>query len=256
MTSPLFELTMARLREFVREPEALFWAFVFPIIMSVALALAFPNTRRTVTIGIRPGNGAPEAQRILADVPGLALKEIPPDGEARAIREGEIDLVVVPTSPPTYRYDGNRDESRLARLTVDEALQRAAGRRDPMTARDETLDVPGSRYVDWLVPGIVGMGIMSTGMWGIAFSIVQTRMRKLLKQLVASPMRRRDYLVAQVLARLIFLLPEVAVPLAFGALVLGVPIRGTPWAIAAVSVVGALAFGGRALLAASQILRS
>jgi ABC-type multidrug transport system permease subunit len=96
------------------------------------------------------------------------------------------------------------------------------------------------------------MGIMSTGMWGIAFSIVQTRMRKLLKQLVASPMRRRDYLVAQVLARLIFLLPEVAVPLAFGALVLGVPIRGTPWAIAAVSFVGALAFGGMALLAASR----
>ena len=110
---------------------------------------------------------------------------------------------------------------------VDDALKRAAGRADPWTAREEPVNVPGSRYIDWLIPGIVGMGIMSTGMWGVGFSIVQARMRKLLKRMVASPMRKREYLLAQLLARLVFLAPEVAVPLVFGVLAFGMPVNGS-----------------------------
>jgi ABC-type multidrug transport system permease subunit len=112
--------------------------------------------------------------------------------------------------------------------------------------------IAGSRYIDWLIPGILGMNIMSTGMWGIGFSIVQARIRKLLKRLVASPMRKREYLLAQMLARLVFLAPEVAVPLAFGSLVLGMPIRGSLGALGAVCVAGAVTFTALGLLAASR----
>lgn len=250
---PLIELTLTRLREFVREPEALFWAFVFPVVMSVAMAVAFPNRGTTpVVVGVSGAGDTASARHALTAVPGITVKDIAREDEEQAIREGQVDLILVPANPPVYRFDPARAESRTARAIVDDALKRAAGRRDPWTAKDEPMEVPGSRYVDWLLPGIIGMNIMSTGMWGISFSIVQARMRKLLKRLIASPMRRRDYLLAQVLGRLVLLGPEVAVPLAVGALALGVPIRGSLPAIGVVVLAGALAFGGLGLLAASR----
>jgi ABC-2 type transport system permease protein len=250
---PVVELTLARLREYVREPEALFWAFVFPIVMSVAMAVAFPaRGSRPVVVGVAAGSGFEMVSRTLRATPGVTVREIASEDEPRAIREGGVHLVVIPTDPPTYRYDPARDESRIARLVVDQALKAAGGRPEPWIAREEPLAVPGSRYIDWLIPGIVGMSIMSTGMWGIGFSIVQARIRKILKRLVASPMRKREYLTAQMLARLVFLAPEVAVPLAFGSLILGMPIRGSLGAVAVVCGVGAVAFATLGLLAASR----
>jgi ABC-type multidrug transport system permease subunit len=151
-----------------------------------------------------------------------------------------------------YRFDPARDESRVARLVVDNALKQAAGRTEPWSAREDVVQVAGSRYVDWLIPGIVGLNIMGTSMWGIGFSIVQTRMRKLLKRLVASPMLKREFLLAQVGGRLVLLAPEAGVPLLFGVFVLGLPIRGSIAATALVCLVGALAFGGIGLLLASR----
>ena len=250
---PLVELTLSRLREFVREPEALFWAFVFPIVMSVALAVAFPGRgSRPVPVGVGDGPRGEVVRRALSADPRIEVRDVPSRDEPRAIREGDVHVIVVPTEPPTYRFDPARDESRVARLVVDEALKRADGRRDPWRAREEPLVVAGSRYIDWLIPGILGMNIMSTGMWGIGFSIVQARIRKLLKRLVASPMRKSEYLLAQMVARLVFLAPEVAVPLAFGSLVLGMPVRGSLGAIGVVCMVGALTFTALGLLAASR----
>jgi ABC-type multidrug transport system permease subunit len=250
---PIVELTLARFREFVREPEALFWAFIFPIVMSVALAIAFPGQEsRPSVIGITEGQGADPLRAALSTHDGIVLRDVSRNDELRLIRDGDVHLVVVPGDPPTYRYDPDRAEARVARLVVDDALKRVAGRADPWTAQEEPVIVPGSRYIDWLIPGLLGMNIMSTGMWGIGFTIVQARLRKLLKRLAASPMRRSHYLLSQMLARLAFLAPEAVVPLAFGALVLGLPIRGSVISIAAVCVTGAFTFTGLGLLAASR----
>jgi ABC-type multidrug transport system permease subunit len=250
---PLIELARARLREFAREPEAVFWAFIFPILMSVTMALAFPgNGPKPAVVGIEPGTGAAAIRETLSHAPGVTVREIRPGDETRALREGEVHLLVVPTSPPTYRFDAARDESRVARLLVDDALKTAAGRGDPWSAREEPVQVAGSRYVDWLIPGIVGLTIMGTSMWGIGFSIVQSRMRKLLKRLVASPMRKSEYLLAQVGGRLVLLAPEAGVPLLFGVFVLGMPIRGSLVSLSIVCLVGALAFGSLGLLLASR----
>ncbi len=249
---PIVELTLTRLREFVREPEALFWTFVFPIIMSVVMAMAFPSRgAQPVPVGVAPGPRADAVRQTLAQAPAVALRDIA-GGEQRALREGMVHLIVVPTDPPTYQFDAARAESRTARLVVDDTLKRAAGRADPWTAREEAVDVPGSRYIDWLIPGMVAMGIMSNGMWGVGFSIVQARMRKLLKRMVASPMRKSEYLLAQLLARLIFLAPEVAVPLVFGVLAFGMPVNGTIAAIAVVTLIGSMAFGALGLLLGSR----
>jgi len=162
-------------------------------------------------------------------------------------------VIVVPSDPPAYQFDAARVESYTARLVVDDALKRAAGRTDPWVAREEAVEVPGSRYIDWLIPGMVAMGIMSNGMWGVGFSIVQARMRKLLKRMVASPMRKSEYLLAQLLARLIFLAPEVAVPIVFGVLAFGMPVNGSVGAIAVVTLIGSLAFGAMGLLIGSRV---
>ena len=250
---PLIQLTLARIREFVREPEALFWAFIFPVVMSVVMAVAFPASGSSpVVIGIAPGADARAVREALAAQPEITVRELAPGAEERALREGEVHLIIVPTIPPTYRFDPGREESRTARLLADDALKRSAGRADPWVAREEPQEIPGSRYIDWLIPGLVGLGIMSTSMWGIGFSVAQSRMRKVLKLLVATPMRRRDYLGAQMLARLMFLAPEVTVPVAFGVFVLNMPMRGSIAALVVVSVLGAVAFGALGLFVASR----
>lgn len=250
---PLAELTRARLFEFFREPEAIFWAFVFPILMAVALGFAFPSGGdESIPVGIEDGPESAGVASALEQAGGFDVHEVTAGEVTAALRDGEVHLVIVPGSPPTYRFDATRAESRLARLAVDDALKRRAGRSDPWEAREERLTIAGSRYVDWLIPGLLGMNVMSTGMWGIGFSIVQARMRKLLKRLVASPMRRRDYLMAQVFARLVFLGAEVSVLLGFGAFVFGMPLRGSLAAVAALAVIGALSFGGLGLLVASR----
>jgi ABC-2 type transport system permease protein len=250
---PLIELALARLREFAREPEAVFWAFIFPILMSVTMALAFPRGgTKPAIVGVEPGEGAAALRHVLSREPGIVLRDVPAGGETRALRQGEVHLLVVPAMPPVYRFDPARDESRVARLLVDDALKRAAGRTDPWVAREDPVEIPGSRYVDWLIPGIIGLSIMGTSMWGIGFAIVQARMRKLLKRLVASPMRKREYLLAQVAGRLVLLAPEAGVPLVFGVAVLGMPVRGSLFATATVCLAGALSFGGVGLLLASR----
>jgi len=246
------ELTLARLREFIREPEALFWTFLFPMIMSVAMALAFPaKGAQPVHVGIAPGPS--ELRQALSNDASIALRDIAPGNDLRALREGDVDVVVTPGPPPTYRFDPSREESRSARLVVDNALKRAAGRADPWTAREDAVTIAGSRYVDWLIPGIVCLGIMNNGMWSIGFMTVQARLRRLLKRLAASPMKKSEFLLAQLIARLLFLGPEVAVPLLFGVLVFRMPINGSIANIAVVSLLGALMFGAVGLLLGSRV---
>jgi ABC-type multidrug transport system permease subunit len=140
----------------------------------------------------------------------------------------------------------------MARLAVDGALQRAAGRTDRFTAREQRVEVVGSRYIDWLIPGLLGMNIMGTGMWSIGFSVVWARNRRLLKRLAATPMARSDYLLAQMLARLVFLVVEAGGLLGFAALVFKVPMSGSITALIVVVLTGAIAFAGLGLLVASR----
>ena len=251
---PVVELTRARLFEFVREPEALFWTFVFPILMVVTLGIAFPSTGEdAVIVGVEQSAGSEQLRETLGRVEGIVVREVAPGRVTQALRDGEAQVVVAPGNPPTYRFDPTRAESRLARLSVDAALKRATGRAEPWEAREDRIVVPGSRYVDWLIPGLLGMTIMSTGMWGIGFSIVQARLRKLLKRLVASPMRKRDYLLAHVFARLVFLVGEVGVLVAFGLLALDMPMRGSFASVVVLCLMGALSFGALGLLVASRV---
>jgi len=163
-----------------------------------------------------------------------------------------VQVIILPGPPPTYRFDPTRPESRLARLAVDGELQRLAGRTDRFTAGEQPMQVVGARYIDWLIPGLLGMNIMGTGMWSIGFAIVWARTKNLLKRLAATPMSRPQYLLAHILARMVFLGIEVGALLLFARLVFSVSTRGSLVLLAGVAVLGALAFGGIGLLVASR----
>ena len=250
---PLAALTLARFKLTIREPEMVFWVFVFPIVLALALGLAFQTRgEEPVPVAVRDMPGAAPVLAALEQAGGLEAFVTPGEDEAVLLRDGGAHLVVVPGSPPTYRYDAARPESRLARVLVDGALAGAAGHRPPWTARTEEVATPGSRYIDWLIPGLLGMNVMGSSMWGIGFGIVVARSRKLLKRMIATPMRRSHFLASLVLSRLAFLAVEMLALLAFAAWVFGVGNQGGLAALAAVALTGALAFGGIGLLTGSR----
>lgn len=251
--SSLYQLTRARVVEFLREPEAVFWVFFFPVLLAVALGVAFRNKPpEPVPVAVERGVEAEARLAALAAAPQLRAAVLDREEARRQLRIGRIDLVVLATDPPTYWLDPTRPESRLARLAVDAALQHAAGLEPRFIAAELALDERGSRYIDFLVPGLLGMNLMSTGMWAIGFSLVQQRVGKMLKLFVAAPMKRWQLLAAQMLSRLVFLALEVGVLVAFAVWALDVPLRGSLAAFAVVCLTGAGAFVGVGLLLAAR----
>jgi ABC-type multidrug transport system permease subunit len=247
------ELTIARVLEFVREPEAIFWVFVFPVLLAGVLGLAFRSRPpEPVPVAVVAGERGESRLDALSRDPDLQPRLLPEPEARQALRRGTVVLVVSGGPVPEYTFDPAQPDSRTARLAVDAALQRAAGRGDAFEAIRSEVTEPGSRYVDFLVPGLLGMNLMGTGMWGIGFSLVVARNGNLLKRFVAAPVRRSHLLAAQLLSRLVFLVPETAALLLFARLFLGVPIRGSLVLLGVVALVGALTFSGLGLLTAAR----
>jgi ABC-2 type transport system permease protein len=251
--APLVQLTLARMREFYREPEALFWVFGFPIVLAFALGIAFRNRGPgDLRIAVVQGAGDSAVAAALGREAGLAPTVLDSAAARLALRTGRVALAVTPGTPIVYRYDSTRTESRLARLAVDQAVQRAHGRADPAVVRDERVTEPGSRYIDFLIPGLLGMNLMGSGLWGVGFSVVQARTKKLLKRYMATPMRKSHYLMSYVLSRLVFLLLEITALVGFAWVMFHVGVRGSVVTLGAVTILGALAFNGIGMLVASR----
>ncbi len=284
--NPLVELTLARIREFVREPEAVFWVFVFPVLLAIALGIAFRNTGpEAVRVAVEalepqaPGSTTSRLMDGLARRSDIEAVLLSPEESALALRTGRVALVVrsaqpsvsfrdetasertapLPSAFPTperggvvYRYDPTRPESQVARLAVDDALQRAMGRKDVARVSDEAVVQRGARYIDFLIPGLVGLNLMGSGMWGLGFAVVQARTRKLLKLLAATPMRRTHFLLSFMLSRLIFLALEVVAVVGFGWMAFGVSVHGSILDLGVVSLVGSMTFAGLGLLVAAR----
>jgi ABC-2 type transport system permease protein len=251
MTDQLVQLTLVRIREFIREPEAVFWAIFFPILLTAGLGIAFRSRPADV---LQVATTSPALADALRRAPGLHLSELDAPAAEEQLRTGKIVLLAVPgpNGGVEYRYDDTNPEGRTARILADLAVQRAGGRVDPVPAQDSLVREPGSRYIDFLVPGLVGLGIMSNAIWGLGFSIVDSRRRKLTKRLVATPMSRAYYLLSFVIWRMIVLVVEVGVPVGFGALAFGVPVRGSLIDLTFICVLGSLSFNSLALLIASR----
>jgi ABC-type multidrug transport system permease subunit len=246
-----------RWHEFLREKEAVFWVFVFPVLMTFALGIAFRNTapdRTSVAIeGDATNQRVIELAHALAHSPEVTSTVLSPDDAAKALRSGKVSIVVRPQSSSyEYRFDPTRPESRTARLIVDDVLQRAKGRNDVVHTGEERVTEPGARYVDFLVPGLIGMNLMGSGLWGLGFTIVIARSRKILKRFAATPMRRSHYLLSFMLSRLVFLGLEVAAVVVFAWLVFGFTVRGSWLNVSLITLLGGFTFSGIGLFVAAR----
>ena len=252
---PLVELTFMRMREFMREKEAVFWVFIFPVLMTFALGIAFRNTAPDKTlVAIEAGTEqVSETANVLSRSPEISATVMSPDEAAQALRSGKVSIVVKPVNDTfEYHFDPTRPESRTARLLVDDVLQRGKGRTDVVHAGEQQITEPGARYVDFLVPGLIGMNLMGSGLWGLGFTVVIARSRKLLKRFAATPMRRSHYLLSFMLSRLVFLFLEVAAVVVFAWLVFGFTVRGSWLSVAFITLLGGFTFSGLGLLVAAR----
>jgi len=204
-----------------------------------------------------PGDSLPDKKLAARDPEKKsAIRATVLDREAalKGFHFGKYDLAIEasPDGSYTYYYDPARPESVLSRAEIDAALQAAAGRKDAVTTSAQSSSEPGSRYIDFLIPGLLGMNLMNSGMWGIGFALVEMRQRKLLKRFVATPMRRSDFLLALTSSRLVLMVIEVGLLLGFGVLVFHMRVQGSILSVVLLGSLGAIAFGGVGLLTACR----
>src|SRR6266481_7388762 len=272
-------LLWARILELKREPEVVFWVFIFPLLLAAGLGIAFRNKPADVTsVVVIAGDGAQKTLAMLQSSADRSSSDkrssdksssnkspseknstiratvLDRDAALSAFHVGKYDLVIEsnPDGSYTYYYDPARPESVLSRAEIDAALQSAAGRKDALTTSSHSSSEPGSRYIDFLIPGLLGMNLMNSGMWGVGFALVEMRQRKLLKRFVATPMRRSDFLLALTSSRLVLMVIEIVLLLSLGVVVFHMRVLGSLFTILLLATIGAVAFGGLGLLTASR----
>jgi ABC-type multidrug transport system permease subunit len=297
----LIELTSARIREFFREPAAIFWVYGFPLIMALSLGIAFrdrPQAKLNIDL-VAPGGDttAPAWWSTLQEDPRLTLHTPAPDAWTRRLRDAKTDLVLVApgmtgsssgsappsnappsNAPPSNATPSNetasngvaphetsaggpsgwqvwseprRADSLLAREVVENVLHRQTTA-PPPNFEPRELQEAGSRYIDFLIPGLLGMNLMGGGLFGVGFVLVDMRVKKLLKRFLATPLRHGDFLLSVMLSRLLFMLPEILALLLFSRFLFGVTVRGSYGELALLVLLGGFCFAGIGLLVASR----
>jgi ABC-type multidrug transport system permease subunit len=289
----LWQLVLTRIREFYRRPTAIFWVYIFPVLMAIVLGVAFSNPNvDEVRAGIVSDAHPALAQRVAdalarqqaeaangkTKITGLLISDI--EGR-RGLRLGRFTLLVIPRSASPgdtaatpssaqsatattalagalagvnleYLYDPGAPESYAGRWAVDDALQRAAGRREPLATHDARFEEPGSRYIDFVIPGLIGASLMSSGLWGVGFVVVDMRVRNLLKRFFTTPMSRADFLSGMIFSRMFFIVTEILLLLAVSRWLFDVRVLGSWLAVLFLIVLGSATFAAIGLLMASR----
>lgn len=258
---PLIELTIVRMKEFIREPEVLFWVFGFPVLLAVGLGIAFRSQPpEKSVVAVAQGLGSPRALEILRAAPDLSVQDLPPAEAIRALEKGKVDVVLTVDSSTraevlgkvSYTLDPMQPKSATAKLRADAAIQAGFGRRDVLEEREEHTTKTGSRYIDFLVPGLIGLNLMGSSMWGIGYAVVDARARKLMKRFRATPMISAHYLLAFIFSRFFLLFGELVLLLLFARLAFDVRVQGNYLELGLMAAMGAGSYAGLALLIAAR----
>lgn len=253
---PIIAFTIARLKEFVRRPEAMFWVYFFPVLMAIVLGVAFRNqTRESIVVDIVDGPQSEVVFQRLSNIDGIEVETFSPEESRLRLRTGKTMLAVKANESGddlTYEFDPQRPGSFEARNTVDSELQTVLGREDVFASEDVHFSEPGGRYIDFLIPGLLAMGLMGGGLWGVGFGIVDMRIRKLLKRFMATPMRRTHFLLSMLMSRLVFMVPQIIILLTFAWMYFDVRIYGSLLAFIVVILLGAFEFAAIGLLVGSR----
>jgi ABC-2 type transport system permease protein len=254
--SSLVQLVLARWRNFYRVPENLFWMFLFPVIMALVLGMAFREGHpEPVRIAVVRGAGSDAIYAAFSQSKDANAVLVDEAEALTQLRSAAVDLVIQPAAPGQprrYRFDPGREQGRLARIVADDLVQRSQGRVDPTRVHDETVRAVGERYIDFAIPGLLGLSIMTFGL-GIPLAIAEMRSRQLLKRLAVSPMPRTHFLLSLVIQRSLLLLVQLPMLLVVVWLMFGVRNRGSYFLLYACCLLGTAVFTSIGTLAAARV---
>ncbi len=254
---PLTELIKTRLREFYREPAIVFWVFVFPLVMAVGLGAAFRSKPQPTPVIAVVSDGSENGARLadaLIKSDRVEAKALDAANATEELARARVDLVVtIGENGAQYRFDPQKESGPVAKLITNQALQMAAGRTDPVATSDQAVTEPGSRYIDFLIPGLIGMNLMGSSMWGVGFNLVVARKRKLLRRYAVTPMRRTHFLLSYIFSRGLFLALELTLLVSFGVLIFGTKIQGSVPAFILLAILGAGAFASISLIIGARL---
>ena len=252
--NPLGELVKTRLREFMREPGYVFWVFGFPLLLAFGLGLAFREKKPEVPRIAVVAEADPARTRALFQSQLLEAESMPAQAAERALGRSKVDLIVDARGPEVVmRLDPTQEKSRLARVVTDDVLQRGGGRRDPVAVREQPVSEHGSRYIDFLLPGLIGLNLMGSSMWGIGFNLVLARKRRLLRRYAVTPMRHSHFLLAYFFSRSTFLALELALLVGFGKVIFDTTIQGSIPGLVVTAFLGAAAFAAISLVVGARL---
>ncbi|MBF0441062.1 MAG: ABC transporter permease [Oligoflexales bacterium] len=256
--NPLYQLVKMRILDFVRDPAAIFWTFGFPIVLAIGLGTAFhqqePLSGKIAVVG-------PAASRVIPALgtgKGIVLAKMDEAGAMMELNKGDLDLVLLAREnlerkiELDYHFDMMQPGALGIRCHINDSVQKYFGSLDSIPSKDIIGRERGGRYIDFLLPGLIGMNIMGSCMWGMGYNIVDSRRRKLLKRFAVTPMRRSHFLLSFFLSRLIFLFFEVVIITLFGYLAFDVRISGSLPALCFAALCSTMAFSGVSLLVASR----
>ncbi len=269
---PFFILTISHLKEFLREPGSVFWSFGFPILMAIGLGLAFSGKKEIMHgVALIPSSDPREAlvrnSFFGGDAPVDTLIEKRFDNENGNTRyafhitnwdkaevmmkRGQISSILTEDQGRiTYHYDPLNPEGELIQIQLSNFFK--YGHLGQDTGSIEPLKALGMRYIDFLIPGLMTLGVMMSIMWGVCYSLIEKRSKKLLRRMVATPMRKTDFMTAYWASRIILTLFDTMVLLAFSYYFFGIRIQGSITALILIFLAGNIAFFGLAILISSR----
>lgn len=274
----LWQLTIAHFKETIREPAVLFWGIVFPILMSLALGIAFTkkqNTERKVAVinssenyltdSILSKNKLDTTNGILSltveneKLGNTTMNFYPMSWEEAtiALKRGRINVILeVKNKHIEYHFDPVNTDAQLTYRFLSNILDNNT----PSTSEDEKyikpLTVTGTRYIDFLIPGLVGMGLMMSSMWGLSYSIIEKRSKKLLRRMVATPMKKSYFLISLITVRTAMNFIEALLLIVFAKIVFNISIEGSIPALLIFFIAANTAFAGLAIFISSRTAKT
>ena len=284
----LFELISAYFKEIIREPGVLFWGIAFPILMSLGLGIAFtkkPDIVRNVALiasSQSVSRMSDSSDKIISFLQNHAEKTetagstsetykiVIPDAKLGnttflfklttwqnamdLLKRGNLSIILdEKNGQGQYHFDPMNPDAQLTYLKLTE-LFGEKGRQSNLLKETnvEPLTVSGTRYIDFLVPGLIAMGIMMSCMWGLSYGIIDKRSKKLLRRMVATPMRKSYFLIALITVRVGMNFVESSLLFLFAALVFNITIQGNIAALIIIFLAGNIAFAGIAIFISSH----
>lgn len=282
----LWQLIATHFREISREPGVLFWGIIFPILMSLGLGVAFTKkadvTRKVAivksideTIQQEESNGFTDflikygTKRDTEERDTYFWKITMPDDKlgnsiflfydlsweeaTLQLKRGGINVVMLEKEGKIeYHFDPVNSDAQLTYLKLTSIIETPELLNSEVNQSVKPLSVTGTRYIDFLVPGLMGMGVMMSTLWGLSYGIIDKRSKKLLRRVVATPMRKDFFLVALITVRICMNVVESILLLLFAMLAFHLKIQGSIPALIAIFLAGNISFAGISVLVSSH----